>query len=114
MKGDVVKKNLKMYRPPCEDFQLEQVDLKKGESVKLDPANGPSMLVTISGDGIVAMSQKKNSASMPLYPGTIYYCQPKNVFHVTCTSESPLIVYRSNVNEKLIMESRSGSICTIH
>uniref|UniRef100_A0A7S3EB02 mannose-6-phosphate isomerase n=2 Tax=Rhodosorus marinus TaxID=101924 RepID=A0A7S3EB02_9RHOD len=38
MKGDVVKKNLKMYRPPCEDFQLEQVDLKKGESVKLDPA----------------------------------------------------------------------------
>eukprot|EP00188_Purpureofilum_apyrenoidigerum_P001965 Plantae.Rhodophyta-Purpureofilum_apyrenoidigerum.ctg21426.p1 GENE.Plantae.Rhodophyta-Purpureofilum_apyrenoidigerum.ctg21426~~Plantae.Rhodophyta-Purpureofilum_apyrenoidigerum.ctg21426.p1 ORF type:complete len:448 (-),score=97.89 Plantae.Rhodophyta-Purpureofilum_apyrenoidigerum.ctg21426:440-1783(-) len=111
MMGQMLKDYVRVYRPPCNDFQLERIELPVGKFVRLDASKGPAMLLTISGEGTVSLGSKESGSSMALFVGSIYFCHPNDKLRIANTGNSTLLVFRSSINETAMSEGRN--ICQI-
>mmetsp|Transcript_11029 Transcript_11029/g.33826 ORF Transcript_11029/g.33826 Transcript_11029/m.33826 type:complete len:448 (+) Transcript_11029:92-1435(+) len=111
MMGQMLKDHVRVYRPPCNDFQLERIELPAGKSVRLDASKGPAMFLTVSGEGTVSLGLKESSTSMALFMGSIYFCHPNEKLRISNTGDETLIAFRSSINEAAVSEGRN--VCRI-
>lgn len=76
MEGDKVDEYSTVYKPPVQEFQLTKTIVPPGETYKIAPAKGPTMIMVIGGQGWLGLKAEEGKdleSRMPLSTGSVYY-----------------------------------------